>query len=448
MRLDLQGFVRWIWMLIFLGGSAVLMAQRPPENILIYKGAQDKYQPCEPSIAVSSKKPSVLVAGSILANVHRSTDGGYSWSTTELTSKYGVFGDPCIVGSPKGDFYYLHLSNPDGQAWSSDALLDRIVVQRSRRFGKRWNKGAGMGLNGSKDQDKEWAAVSIDGKTLLTCWTQFDLYGSPIATDRSMILCSTSNRRAKKWSEPVRINEIAGDCKDGDMTVEGAVPDIALDGTMYVAWAHADTIWMDRSMDGGVTWLEHDLRVTEIQGGWDQEIRGIGRANGMPVTRVDRSSGPYQGRIYVNWTDDRNGPDDNDVWLVYSDNNGKSWTDPIRVNNDLSGAQQFFTWMDVDDVTGHVHIVFYDRRDAMKKYPDVRLKASWNTEVYLASSYDGGITWENLKVSQKSFRPDPKLFFGDYNNISAYDGVVRPIWTRNDKGILSVWTAILDGYVE
>mgnify|MGYP006167823321 FL=1 len=421
MRLDLQGFVRWIWMLIFLGGSAVLMAQRPPENILIYKGAQDKYQPCEPSIAVSSKKPSVLVAGSILDNVHRSTDGGYSWSTTKLTSKYGVFGDPCIVGSPKGDFYYLHLSNPDGQAWSSDALLDRIVVQRSRRFGKRWNKGAGMGLNGSKDQDKEWAAVSIDGKTLLTCWTQFDLYGSPIATDRSMILCSTSNRRAKKWSEPVRINEIAGDCKDGDMTVEGAVPDIALDGTMYVAWAHADTIWMDRSMDGGVTWLEHDLRVTEIQGGWDQEIRGIGRANGMPVTRVDRSSGPYQGRIYVNWTDDRNGPDDNDVWLVYSDNNGKSWTDPIRVNNDLSGAQQFFTWMDVDDVTGHVHIVFYDRRDAMKKYPDVRLKPSWNTEVYLASSYDGGITWENLKVSQKSFRPDPKLFFGDYNNISADD---------------------------
>ena len=54
----------------------------------------------------------------------------------------------------------------------------------------------------------------------------------------------------------------------------------------------------------------------------------------------------------------------------------------------------------------------------------------------------------SVKVCTKSFRPDPKQFFGDYNNISAYDGVVRPIWTRNDKGILSVWTAILDGYVE
>ena len=437
----------------FMSLAALLLvevsgAQRAPDNVLIYKGVEGKYQPCEPSIAVSPKNPMLIVAGSILDNVHVSEDGGYSWNTEHLISKYGVFGDPCIVGSPKGDFYYLHLSNPDGQAWSSEALLDRIVVQRSRRKGKRWNKGAGMGLNGSKDQDKEWSAVSMDGSTLLTCWTQFDLYGSPLETDQSVILCSTSNRRAKKWSEPVRVNAIAGDCADGDFTVEGAVPDIALDGTMYVAWAQADTIWMDRSDNGGETWLENDLRVTEIQGGWDQTIRGVGRANGMPVTRLDRSLGPHQGRIYVNWTDDRNGPDDNDVWLAYSDDKGKTWTDPIRVNDDPAGAQQFFTWMDVDDVTGHVHIVFYDRRDAMKKYPDVRMKPSWNTEVYVASSYDGGVSWENLKVSRKSFRPDPKSFFGDYNNISAYDGVVRPIWTRNDDGILGVWTAILDGYVD
>ena len=53
----------------------------------------------------------------------------------------GVYGDPCIVASPKKDFYYLHLSNPDGQAWSSEALLDRIVIQRSKKAGKRWNKG-------------------------------------------------------------------------------------------------------------------------------------------------------------------------------------------------------------------------------------------------------------------------------------------------------------------
>ena len=52
-----------------------------------------------------------------------------------------------------------------------------------------------------------------------------------------------------------------------------------------------------------------------------------------------------------------------------------------------------------------------------------------------------------LRVSEEEFRTNPKAFW-DYNNISAYDGIVRPIWTRNDDGVLSIWTAILDGYVE
>lgn len=436
-----------------LGAFLVLLlppsiAQRPPENILIYDGYGQSYQPCEPAIAVSPYNTDWIVAGSILDNVHISKDGGHSWQSAKLESKYGVFGDPCIVASPKKDVYYLHLSNPDGQAWSSEALLDRIVIQRTRKPGKGWNKGAGMGLNGSKDQDKEWAAVSPDGSRLVTCWTQFDLYGSPSAADSTVILCSTSTRRAKKWSEPVRVNAIAGDCKDSDATVEGAVPDIAPDGTIYVAWAQADTIWMDRSTDGGVSWLDKDLRVTTIAGGWDQTIRGIGRANGMPVTRVDRSNGPNSGRIYVNWTDNRNGAEDNDVWVVWSDDQGRSWSDAVRVNDDAPGAQQFFTWMDVDDVTGNVHVVFYDRREAAAKYPDPYLRASWYTDVYVASSSDGGATWNNLKISEESFMPNPKAFFGDYNNISAHGGVVRPIWTRHDDGVQSIWTAILDGYVE
>ena len=136
MQSDFHRFFRGIGTLCFLSIALMSVAQRPPENILIYKGAEDKYQPCEPSIAVSPKSTEVMVAGSILDNVHLSTDGGYTWKTDQLNSKFGVFGDPCIVGSPKGDFYYLHLSNPDGQAWSSEALLDRIVIQRSRRKGK------------------------------------------------------------------------------------------------------------------------------------------------------------------------------------------------------------------------------------------------------------------------------------------------------------------------
>ncbi|MBL7809314.1 MAG: glycosyl hydrolase, partial [Saprospiraceae bacterium] len=66
------------------------------------------------------------------------------------------------------------------------------------------------------------------------------------------------------------------------------------------------------------------------------------------------------------------------------------------------------------------------------------------TEVYVASSLDGGKTFKNLKVSAKPFTPNTLVFFGDYNHISAHNGVVRPIWTRLDQGALSVWTALMD----
>ena len=92
-------------------------------------------------------------------------------------------------GRSAGDFYYAHLSNPDGRR-ETEALLDRIVVQHSKagKGAKKWNKGAGVGLNGAKDQDKEWLAVSPSGNKLAICWTEFDHYGRPHRDGQSRIL--------------------------------------------------------------------------------------------------------------------------------------------------------------------------------------------------------------------------------------------------------------------
>jgi hypothetical protein len=75
-------------------------------------------------------------------------------------------------------------------------------------------------------------------------------------------------------------------------------------------------------------------------GGGDYAVLGIYRANGLPVTA---SAGPYRGSIYVNWTDQRNGPTDTDVWLTRCDDGGQNWSAPIRVNDDAPGRHQFFT---------------------------------------------------------------------------------------------------------
>ena len=104
------------------------------------------YAPCEPSIAIDPTNPDRMCAGAVLDYVYVSDDAGKSWSADRLTSKLGVFGDPCIVAGPQGDFYYAHLSDPAGEGWKSDALLDRIVVQHSKpgkSVGQKWSKGFG-----------------------------------------------------------------------------------------------------------------------------------------------------------------------------------------------------------------------------------------------------------------------------------------------------------------
>jgi hypothetical protein len=373
-----------------------------------------------------------IVAGAILDKVFYSFDGGKTWTQDTLKSTYGVWGDPVLISDYEGNVYFFHLSDPTGENWASEEILDRIVCQRSEDGGKSFNNGGYMGLAHPKDQDKQWAVADKQGNLYAT-WTQFDVYGSTDTADQSNILFSKSSDKGDTWSTALRINQFHGGCLDDDHTTEGAVPAVDEEGNIYVSWAVHEKIYFDKSMDGGHTWLAEDVLVAEQPGGWEIEIPGLQRANGMPITLVNNSNTPYAKEVYVNWVDNRNG--DYDVWFAKSTDGGMHWSVPAKVNDDNSKRDQFFTWMDVDDSTGYIYCVFYDRRN----YKDTE------TDVYMAVSKDGGSSWENKKISAKSFVPNPKVFFGDYNDIDAHNGVIRPIWTRMEKdGSMSIWTAIIE----
>ena len=386
--------------------------------------------PEEPSIMMNPNNPNQLVAGSNIDNYYYSEDAGYTWTKGNLVSPgNGVWGDPCIIVDTAGTFYFFHLSNPPGSAW-----VDRIVAQKFDFSTHTWTDGTYTGLNGTKVQDKAWAVVDSSDNTIYVTWTQFDEYGTSNPNDSSIILFSKSTDAGETWSSPLRINKVAGDCQDSDSTVEGAVPAVGPNGEIYVAWAGPEGIVFDRSLDKGSTWLDDDIFVSDQPGGWDYNIPGIYRANGLPITCCDLSNSAYRGTIYVNWTDHRNGSDDTDVWIAKSTDGGNTWSDPIRVNDDPAGSEQFFTWMTIDGATGDVYVVFYDRRN----YSDN------NTDVYIARSVDGGEHFQNIKISESPFLPYSNVFFGDYTNITAYNGEVRPIWTRLQNGDLSVLTAIIN----
>jgi len=420
--------------LILLILSSTLFAQFP--NIRVNQPSST--DPNETSIAINPLDSLNLVAGANIRYYYYSTDGGYTWIQGNLTSPLGVWGDPCVVFDLNGHCYFGHLSNPSsGGYW-----IDRIVVQKSTNKGISWSSGVGIGYNPpSRNQDKEWIAVDWTNSpyrnNIYVAWTEFDSYGSSNPQDSSRILFSRSTDGGLTWSAPVRISDKGGDCIDEDNTVEGAVPAVGPNGEVYLAWAGPLGLVFDKSTDGGLTWGV-DKVIISIPGGWDFNVPGIYRCNGLPITACDISNSPYRGTIYVNWSDQRNGTNNTDVFLVKSTDGGNTWSQPKRVNQDNTQTHQFFTWMTVDPATGYLYFVYYDRRN----YNDNR------TDVYLARSTDGGETFTEFNISQSPFTPNSSIFFGDYTGITALNGKVYPIWTRLENNQRSVWIAIFQDTVK
>ncbi len=391
-------------------------------------------QPEEVSIAINPTNPNFISAGANIDHFFRSTDAGLTWNTSFLSSSsYGVWGDPCVVYDELGYLYFGHLSNPPLNGY----WIDRIVVQRSTNNGLTWNDGAGIGFLNPKNQDKEWLGVDMHSPlykgNIYTTWTEFDDYGSGVVSDSSRIKFSRSTDKGLTWSSAITISDVSGNCIDEDNTVEGAVPCVGPNGEVYVSWAGPLGLVFDKSTNGGTTWGT-DVFVSSIPGGWDYSIPGISRANGLPITACDTSQSPFNGNIYINWSDQRNGTGNTDIFLSKSTDGGNTWSAVKKVNDDNTTRHQFFTWMTIDQTTGILYFVFYDRRNTSNNL----------TDVYMARSTDGGETFVNFKVSQSSFNPNSGVFFGDYTNIAALNKMVFPIWMRLDGSALSVWTAIVN----
>lgn len=405
--------------------TVVYAASAQHKNVTVFTSNAN---PNEPSICIDPANPDIMMAGSNIDWFSVSTDRGETWVMNQLESVLGVWGDPVIIVDTNSHFYFFHLSSSPGQTW-----LDRIICQKTTDLGYTWNDSAFTEPDG-KQHDKEWAVVDRNNNHIYMTWTVFDKYGSRNPKDSSHILFSKSTDAGITWSKPLRINDRGGDCIDSDSTVEGAVPVVDSNGVLYVVWSGHEKLYFDKSTDGGETWLENDMIIGNQYGGWNYDIPGLYRCNGLPVIACDLSNSKYKGTLYVNYTDQKHGINDTDVWLIKSTDGGETWTHPYRVNDDKEGKHQFLTWMTVDQTNGYLYFVYYDRRN----HPDLF------TDVYMAVSKDGGETFENFKVSETPFVPNANVFFGDYNNIAAVNGTIRPIWTRMDQTRKTILTAIIN----
>jgi len=410
--------------LLLLVGPSLLHAQTLPKapQAEVFNLTPSPGYFTEPGIAVNPANPQQVVAV-FQDNAHASysTDAGHSWQAAEgvAPKNFRVSGDVSTTFDNQGHAFICYIAFDKlgtFNYWAHGATRNGIFVRRSLDGGKTWEAehipvAEQPSQPGIPFEDKPYiVADQTKGRyagNLYVGWTRWRLLDSQMVVSRS-------TDDGKTWSAPVEIDAHPGLPRDDNGAAEGFDGAVGPDGTLYAIWSQDDDIMFTSSRDGGVTFSHAHavLRTAPIM----FAVQAVDRANGFPQIAID----PRSKRLYVTWSDYRNG--DLDVFLATSDDQGKHWSAPIRVNNDAvhDGADQIFQWLAVDPADGSVNVMFYDRRGDPENRKQI---------VVLARSTDGGHTFANYAWTDEPFEASG-VFFGDYTGLAAYGGRVYGVWTE------------------
>lgn len=374
----------------------------------------------EPGIAVNPNNPQQVVVV-FQDNVHAawSQDEGRTWNVEDIAPKnFRISGDVSTTFDSQGHAFVCYIAFDKlgtFNYWAHGATRNGIFVRRSLDGGKTWEDNfvpvaEQLSQPGIPFEDKPYI-IADNSKSkyagnLYIGWTRWRL------ADSQMVL-SRSTDDGKTWSQPIEIDAHPGLPRDDNGAAEGFAGAVAPNGTMYAIWSQGDDIMLTSSRDGGKTFAHARAAIHTAPIMF--AIQTLERANGFPQIAI----APDGKRLYITWSDYRNG--DLDVFLATSDDGGKRWSEPVRVNSDPihNGAEQFFQWLAVDPVDASVNVVFYDRRgDAVENRKQI---------VVLARSSDGGRSFKNYAWTDNPFEASG-VFFGDYTGLAAYGGRVYGVW--------------------
>ena len=245
-----------------------------------------------------------LCTGGPLQGYGWSTDGGATWTDVgdmPLTDTGAYFrGDPVhAVDRLTGDFYVAGLC-AEGSLGSGLALLrghfegGGFVVDDVRQIAV-----------GSPDVlDKEWMDVASNPADPEHPWL-YVTYSRFVGASTSQIELIVSTDRGVTWSAPKVLNP-----PETHGLVQGSRPAVGPDGELYVVWYESgipSRMRIVRSDDHGAT-FGTARTVCEFYNNFYSGAPGFrrGRSSTFPGFAVDRSGGPWRGRVYVTWDESVN----------------------------------------------------------------------------------------------------------------------------------------------
>jgi len=185
------------------------------------------------------------------------------------------------------------------------------------------------------------------------------------------------------------------------------------------------------------------VATTRVTGFYDipaQTGRDIDAEVGLAY---DRSAGDHRGRAYMIYTDvPGRRKADTDVFLRFSDNDGKTWSRRQRVNDDAGFNSQFLPRMAIDQTTGNVGVIWHDARLDTGVYgvPGNSDRTANNDAMLfgvVGVPADAGVTFAaNRQISSRpssASRAGSDVDYGDYTGLAFNAGILWPAWADNSN---------------
>lgn len=348
-----------------------------------------------PSLARSPRAPATIVVAHRVdrprfsARLERSADEGRTWKSTALPLPAGLDRPfaPDVAFAPDGTLYvsYVNLTgsgNVPANLWLAKSTDGGRTLSAPVRIAGRLAFQARVAV------DDEGAVHVI--------WLQAPEVGLlALAGPPSPIVAARSADGGRTFSPPQRVSDPAREL------VGAASPVIDDNGQLAVLYEDFKDDRRDFQNLDGPPWEQPFGLVFTRRLGSGSFAAGVEFERGVVATRrflpflpefPSLAAGPGN-VLYAAWADGRNG--DEDVFLRRSDDDGRSWSAAVRINDNPKGdgTSQYLPRVDVSP-DGRVDVIYLDRH---RDRDDVM------TDAALASSDDDGASFDNVRLSSRSF---------------------------------------------
>jgi hypothetical protein len=372
----------------------------------------------------------------------RSTDGGATWTYPDPADKTIADGDagqgpaaccdPNLAWDSFGNLFLTYI----------DAGVGNIVTIMSTDAGLTFTNV--ISFPGSVDQPTVVAANTRDPAAPVALWIVWNQSGSMVARGAPV----TGLGAVGTFTALQNIPGTAS-CSFGDLAVSvtGAVVQACGNPS---SGQGPSTIRVNIDADGlGAGNFGATIAATTTNvGGFDfipaQNARSVDPEAGLAYDTFGAS--PHFGRLYLVYTEETAAENnDLDIMLRFSDNDGATWSAPIRVNDDATTRSQFLPKIAVNPLSGNIGVCWYDARNsatntAAEIYCSVATRLT-PTPVFFPSVRisDGASTSNGAGIE-----------FGDYDGLTYFQGLLHPIWAdiSNSTGDNPNTTANFDAYTD